>query len=277
MLLTGSTLLLGPAYFSAGSEPLALYEDWKGAPTIRSDRWNGGGDFGQEAERVVKGNKLVMRFRREGGTSSDSGSTGFFSNRLLFANPLTVDAVEAELKVRDLVVTGCPANPTASTARAIRLDQLKFSDLDPAVIRAPGDRTGDYIARVRASRRSDSTAADGIMDVTAQLFRCNDAPCAATTTIVETQLGQVAVGKKFRMRLAWDAPANEFRAAFNNGPEVLLPYDPAVNRRSGNGPFVILGIQQLPANCTVTSGGPTVGDAEIEVREVWTNASAVIP
>jgi hypothetical protein len=276
-LLTGSTLLLGPAYFATGGEPLALYEDWKGAPTIRSDRWNGGGDFGQEIERFVKGDRLVMRFRREGGTGSDSGSSGFFSNRLMFASPLTVDAVEAELEVRNLVVTGCPANPTASTARAVRLDQLKFSDLDPAVIRAPGDRTGDYIARVRASRSSDSIAAEEIMDVTAQLFRCNDAPCAATTTIAATELGQVAVGTKFRMRLAWDAPANQFRAAFDSGPEVSLPYDPAANRRSGNGPFVIVGIQQLPANCTVTSGGPTVGDAEIEVREVWTNASAVIP
>ena len=276
-LLAGSMLLLGPAHFAAGGELLALYEDWQGAPTIRSDRWNGGGDFGQEIERFVKGDRLVMRFRREGGTTSDSGSNGFFSNRLLFANPGAVDAVEAELKVRNLVVTGCPANPTASTARAVRLDQLKFSDLDPAVIRAPGDRTGDYIARVRAQRTSSSIAADGIMDVTAILFRCNDAPCAATTIIAEAPLGQVAVGKKFRMRLAWDAPANQFRAAFNSGPEVSLPYNPAANRRSGNGPFVILGIQQLPANCTVTSGGPTVGDAEIEVREVRTNASAVIP
>jgi hypothetical protein len=276
-LLAGSMLLLGPAHFAAGGEPLALYEDWKGAPTIRSDRWNGGGDFGHEIERFVKDERLVMRFRREGGTSSDSGSTGFFSNRLMFANPGAVDSVEAELKVRDLVVTGCPANPTSSTARAVRLDQLKFSDLDPAVIRAPGDRTGDYIARVRASRTSNSTAPDGIMDVTAQLFRCNDAPCAATTTIAAAPLGQVAVGEKFRMSLAWDALENQFRAAFNNGPEVSLPYNPAVNRRSGNGPFVILGIQQLPANCTVTSGGPTVGDAEIEMREVRTNASAVIP
>jgi len=276
-VLAGSMLLLGPAHFAAGGEPLALYEDWKGAPTIRSDRWNGGGDFGQEIERFINGDKLVMRFRREGGTTSDSGSSGFFSNRLMFANPGAVDAVDAELKVRDLVVTGCPANPTASTARAVRLDQLKFSDLDPAVIRAPGDRTGDYIARVRAQRTSHSIAADGIMDVAATLFRCNDAPCAATTIVAEAPLGQVALAEKFRMRLAWDAPANQFRVAFNDGPEVSLPYNPAANRRSGNGPFVILGIQHLPTNCTVVSGGPTVGDAEIEVREVWTNASAVIP
>jgi hypothetical protein len=276
-LLAGSVLLFGPAYFAAGSEPLALYEDWRGSPTIRSDRWNGSGDFGQETERVVKDDKLVMRFRREGATSSDSGSSGFFSNRLFFASPGAVDAVEAEFRVRDLIVTGCPANPTASTARVVRIDQLKFSDLDPATIRPAGDRTGDYIARVRASRTSDSAAADGIMDVTAQLFRCNDAPCATATTIAQTELGQVAVGQKFRLRLAWDALANQFRVGLNDGPDVSLPYSPAVNRRPGNGPFVLLGIQHLPANCTVTSGGPTVGDGEIEVREVRTNASAVIP
>ena len=276
-ILVGSSLFVGSAFSGARSEPLALYEDWKGAPTIRSDRWDGGGDFGQETERAVRDDKLVMRFRKEGGTSSDSGSSGFFSNRLLFANPGAVDAVEAEFRVHDLTVTGCPANPAPSTARVVRIDQLKFSDLDPSVIRPPGDRTGDYIARVRAARTSDSGAAEGMMDVTAQLFRCNNPPCSAATTIAQAELGQVTLQKKFRVRLTWDSSANQFRAGLDDDPEVSLPYAPAVNRRSGNGPFVLLGIQHLPANCTAASGGPTVGDAEIEVREVWTNASAVIP
>jgi len=277
-LVAGAVLLLQLAPAEAHHEPFATYETWTTAPTIRSDRWFCSSDPGHERLREVQEDKLVMRFRREGGTDSDVGSTGSFSNRLLFANPAAVDAVEAEFKVRDLVVTGCPANPTASNSRVVRIALLKFSDLDPAAIRLPGDRTGDYIGRVQAFRTSASTDPDGIVNVTAILFRCNNAPCSATTTIAgPTALGQVAAKKWFRMRLEWDAPANQFRAGFNDDPEVLLPYNPAANSRSGNGPFVLLGIEQLPANCTVTSGGPTVGDAEIEVREVRTNASAVIP
>jgi hypothetical protein len=245
-------------------------------PTIHSDRWFGSSDLGHERLRTVKEDKFVMRFRREGGTDFDAGSTGNFRNRLLFANP-AVAAAEAEFMVRDLVVTGCPANPTASSSR-VRIELLKFSDLNPAVIRPPGDRTGDYVGRVYAFRTSDSTDPDGLLTVGAILFRCNNGPCSASTTIAgPIALGQVALKKWFRMRLAWDAPASQSRAGLNSDPEVMLPYNPLANSRPGNGPYALLGIQHLPANCTMTSGGPTVGDAEITVRKVWTNASAVIP
>ena len=120
-LLVGSALLLpGPA--RASHEALAVYEDWSTAATMRSDRWFGASDLGHERLRKVAGDKLVIRFRREGGTGSDLGATGFFSHRLSFSSPGVVDAVEAEFRVRDLSATGCPANPTASIARAAAID-----------------------------------------------------------------------------------------------------------------------------------------------------------
>jgi hypothetical protein len=276
-LFASGALFLEPGSVRA-IEPFAIYESWSTAPTIRSDRWFGASDLGQERLRRVAGDKLVMRFRKESGTASDSGATGFFSNRLFFANPAAVDQVEAEFKVRDLVVTGCPINATASIARAAAIDLAKFSDLAPAAVRPPGDLTGDYIARVQAARTSASTDPDGKLDVTAVLFRCNNPACSATTTVAGPfALGEVALKKKFRMRLAWDAGANQFSASLGNAPEVLLPYSPATNSRPGDVPFVALRTQHLPANCTRASGGPTVGDAEIEVGEVRTNVSAVIP
>src|SRR6266581_3170862 len=169
-LLAGFLLLLGPKPLEAGQEPFALYEDWTTAPTIRSDRWNGGGDFGQETEREVRGDKLLMRFRREGGTGSDSGSTGFFSNRLNLVNPRSVDQMEVEFRVRDLIVTGCPVNATASIGRAAAIDLTRISDLPPGTPSAPGDLTGDYIARVEARRLSDSTDPEEVLTVRALLF-----------------------------------------------------------------------------------------------------------
>lgn len=277
-LFAGLLMLFGPAPLEAGQEPFALYENWTTAATIRSDRWNGGGDLGHETEREVRGNKLLMRFRREGGTGSDSGSSGFFSNRLNLLNPLSVSQLEVELRVRDLTVTGCPINATASIARAAAIDLTKMSDLPPGTPSAPGDLTGDYIARVEVRRLSDSTDPEEVLTVRALLFRCNNPGCSSTTTVgVPVILGQVQTRQVFRVRLLWNPDSSEFRAGLDTNPDVSVPYPPASNARPANSPFALLRVQHLPANCRMASGGPTVADAAIEVREVRTNASAVIP
>jgi hypothetical protein len=277
-LAAGALVLLGTRPGDASPEPFALYEDWTTAATIRSDRWAAAGDFGQETEREVRGDALSMRFRRAGGTGSDAGAAGFFSNRLVFVNPLSVTQMEVDLKVTDVTVTGCPANGTASVARAATIDLNRISDLAPGTPSAPGDVTGDHIARVEVRRLSDSTDPDGVLTVRALLFRCNNGPCTSSTVDGSpVVLGQVATHKVFRIRLGWDPVNNEFRAGLNDDPDVSVPYPATANARPANAPFAALRIQHLPANCTVASGGPTVGDAEIEIRSVRTNASAVIP
>jgi hypothetical protein len=277
-LLAGALLLLGPQPAGAGSEPFVLYEDWTTSPHIRADRWSGGGDFGQEIDREIRGNRLVMRFRREGGTGSDSGATGFFSNRLSFVNPLRVSQMEVELKVTDVAVTGCPINATVSITRAATIDLTRISDLAPGTPSAPGDLTGDHIARVEVRRLSDSMDPDGVLIVRALLFRCNNAACSSSTVVgVPEVLGQVRTKKLFRVRLIWDREGNAFHAGLDDNPDVSLPYPATSNARPANNPFALVRVQHLPANCTAVSGGPTVGDAEIEVRAVHTNAAAVIP
>jgi hypothetical protein len=275
-LAAGCLLLLGTR--PSDAEPFVLYEDWSTAATLRADRWTGSSDLSQEVEREVQGDKLFMRFRRAGGTGSNVGATGFFSNRLGLINPLSVSQMEVDLKVRDVAVTGCPANTTASIARAAAIDLNRISDLPPGTPSAPGDLTGDQIARVEVRRLSDSTDRDGVLTVRAVLFRCNNASCASSTVVGSpVTLGEVRTHNLFRIRLSWDAVGNEFRAGLNDDPDVSLPYAATANARPANSPFATIRIQHLPANCTVASGGPTVGDAEIEVRRVGTNASAVIP
>ena len=276
LLLVGM-LVLGPAPGHASPDGFETYEDWT-ASTIRSDRWLGGSDLGHERLREVHGGSLWMRYRREGATASDVGATGFFSNRLSFRSPRQVDQMEVELRVRDVSVSGCLANATASIARAAAIDLTRISDLPPETPSAPGDLTGDHVARVEVRRLSDSTDPAGVLTVRALLFRCNNPGCASNTVVgTPIVLGQVLTHRWFRLRLVWNADGDEFRAALDDAADVSLPYPPEANSRPANSPFALIRTQHLPANCTVASGGPTVTDAEVEVRTVRTNASAVIP
>ena len=272
-LVAGCLLLLAPLPGDAFPEPFALYEDWATAAAIRSDRWNASDDPGQEIAREVSGDRLVMRYRRAGATDSDTGSN-FFSNRLLFLKPTTVNQIEVELRVTDVAVTGCASNATASITRAATIDLNRISD-NPFGI--AGNITGDYIARVEVRRLSDSTDPDGVLTVRGLVFRCDNASCAATTLVgPPVTLGQVRKQKTFRVRLTWNAGGNEFLVGLDKNADVSLPY-PLTANLDAHSPLAAVRVQHLPANCTVASGGPAVGDAEIEVRQVGTNASAVIP
>ena len=166
--LVGGVLFLEPMPAWASHEAFATYEDWTTAPTIRSDRWFGTSDLGHERLREVNEDKFLMRFRREGG-----GPPGFFSNRLGFVNPSSVDQMEAEFRVRHLTVTGCDSGP--STARAVAIDLNKFNDGN-----GPG-LTGDHFGRIEARRAS--TDPDNTLTIRALIQRCSNAACSDAPSV----------------------------------------------------------------------------------------------
>lgn len=267
-----SVLLMRPIQGRASHEGFAVYEDWS-AQTIRSDRWRGietpGG--GQEIKREVSKDRLHMGYRMEGDTSSNSGTRVSANNlNLSPRNPTAIDQIEADFEVASMVVTGCAANPRASEAAAARLNFAKFND---GTSTGPGDRTGDHFAAILARRFSNSADADGILRVVGRLSRCNTATCSETT-FSEVNLPQtVKVRDRFTLRLVWDAPNDRFLYGVDANPDEPLSYmvsdaAPAI------GPFVSLGMLHFAANCNES---PTVAGAEIEVTEVRTNSSAVIP
>ncbi len=258
----------------ASHEAFAVYETWTGGAAIRGDRWLGSSDAGLERRREIQDDKLILRLRRTGGTASDVGATGFFGNRLNFARPLTVDAVEAEFRVRSLELTGCSANATPSLTRAAAVDMNRINDQDPTAPRMPGSVAGDHLGRVEAFRASNSTARDDVLTVRGLVFRCNDAGCTSSSVVAQAILGEVKRGTPFRLRLVWDRAGHQFLAGLNHEADVALPYDADIHRRDPNAPSATIRVQHLPANCTA---GATVADVETEVREVLTNASAVIP
>lgn len=264
------TLLLTPTPGQAGHEAFGVYDDWS-QPTIRSDRWRGVEDFGgQEVKREVQGDKLQMRFRLEGGTFSDTGAF-FADNFLLVTNPLSVDQLEAEFQVKALTVTGCPANPTASRARAARLLITRFND---GTSTGPGDRTGDHFGLIVARRDSNATEEPGILLVSGSVLRCTDPGCTDTSDVAFIVLPQtVQVGEPFTLRLIWDQPMRRFLLGVGTDPEVPLNYA-ASDTAPAVLPFAGVQIAHTAANCRA---GPTAVDAETEVGVVQTNVSAIIP
>ena len=181
--LLAITVVSGAA--AAGRPPddgFVVYEDWKTADHIRSDRWSQAGDVSQDARAELKGDHVLLRHRRQAAAASDAGVI-LPNNRLLLTHPDTVDHLAAEFTVRRLALQSCPANPTPAQVRAAAIDFSKFSDLDPSVPRIPGSLVGDYVARVQAARTADSTDPEGTLTVSGVIFRCNNPSCSDATTM----------------------------------------------------------------------------------------------
>jgi hypothetical protein len=270
-LCVAASLAFGIMSAAGSHEPFAVYEDWSDGK-IHRERWRGGVSFGGlEVKTEAKPGKLRMRYRIEGGTGSNAGTTSLLESFLSFANPPSVDQVEAEFKVRKLTVTGCGANPTASRARPARIFLARFND---GTSTGPGDRTGDHFGFVQAFRDSSSPDAKGILRIVGFVLRCTNPLCSSSTIFSVVELPQtVKVGKLFRLRLIWDPPNDQFLAGLNENPDVPVPYAasdaaPAASPRAG------LDIVHTGASCTSDAGGPTEVDTETEVHTVRTNNSA---
>ncbi|MEK7216512.1 MAG: hypothetical protein AAB289_13040, partial [Chloroflexota bacterium] len=243
----------------AAHEPLAIYEDWRSAKTIRSDRWAGRDDPAQEVERDVRGHKLLMRHRRQGVTTAgNAGFVGAF-NVMSLSNPAAIDQMEVEFKIRQAVVVGCAANAfTRLRPAAISLNT--FNDGS-----SPG-LTGDHFIRVLVNREAVTGDPEGVLTVQAAVFRCIDAVCSnAISNVFNMAVGTVMVGENFTLRAVWDEPNNRFLVGIDDQPDVVLAYNPLLNQRPARVPFADVRMQSVVANC---SAAPALNDAEITVGEV---------
>ena len=257
----------------AALEPLAVYENWA-ASSIRPDRWLGGEGFGgQEVKRrVMPGNTLLLRYRREGSTASDTGSTGS-DQFLTTANPTQINEIEATFTVTNLSMATCAANNSgaATRARPARLLMQKFNDGTQS---APGNRTGDYLAGVQARRDGSSASPGGVLNVEGFIVRCTDASCSTNSPVVSNILPTtVSVGQSFTLRLKWDQPNHRFLFGLDDSPDTTLPYS-ASDTSPANSTFVDLDVSHTTANCTA---GAVAVDSATMVGPVRTNSSAVIP
>lgn len=258
----------------AALEPLGVYEDWIQG-LIRSDRWSGGQNLGgQEVKRVITpGQTLLLRYRLNGSTPSDTGSTGS-SQFLNTINPTQINEIEATFTVSNLGMTTCAANNSgaATRARPARLLMERFNDGTQSI---PGNRTGDYLALVQAVRQGDSTNPAGVLQIEGFLGRCTDASCTPSTITgaTYTLATPVSVGQTFTLRLKWDQPNHRFLFGLDALGDVAMLYA-ASDTAPANSSFVGINVFHAAANCTA---GAVVIDSTTLVGTVRTNSSAVIP
>jgi hypothetical protein len=258
-------------------EPFGIYEDWR-SPYIRSDRWIVRTDRAHEARREVVGyhlfpygHHLLMRYRLGGQTSSNSGLVGAMQ-AFRVSNPSAINKIKVKFEVKDSDVIGCEANSLATRIRPAAISLDTFNDGSST---GPSDLTGEHFVRVMVNREAFTTDPRGMLTVAAFLFRCIDAVCSnAYSTVFNLDFGKVWVGIPFSLRVSWDESNHRFLVGYNHSPDVILAYNPSLNAKPPVGPIADFHIQLVNANC---EAGPTVTDAETEVREVYTNVSAIIP
>lgn len=272
-------LLLGLALTTPAAAQFATYEDWTSV-LIRSDRWQGGENFGgQESRREIGldpiGNfKLKLRYRHEGSTGSNvgNGSSGMFLNA---TQPTTVTEIKADFRVSTLSMNTCAANNGGAITRArpARLLMARFND---GASSGAGDRTGDFFGAVQEVRDGSTADPAGVLKVEGFINRCSNASCSQSTGVAANTLATtVSVGQTHNLKLIWDSPNNQFLFELDNsGTPTALPYNPASNVQPAVVPFVSIGPFHSTANCT--AGAVTI-DSVAVVGTVKTNASAVIP
>jgi hypothetical protein len=201
-----------------------------------------------------------MSLRREGETDRNTGSRTS-STFLNIANPAGIGQIEAIMGILDVLVGKCQANSTPSEARLL-IGLTAFNDGSST---GPGDRTGDYNARVQAVRRSNSTDAPGILTLEGLITRCQDAACSTEQQIALKDLGvSPSTGVAFSMRLIWEASNNRFLAGANANGNVVLPYT-ANDALPAGQPSAGIEIRNSTANCTA---GATEADLDAGVGPV---------
>jgi len=249
-----------------------VYEDWS-SPFIRSDRWIVVTGRAHEARREVLDRHLLMRYRLEGSTLSNTGLTAA-DQYIRAANPSAIRMIDADFQVQRYTVVGCEENPLGTRVRPVQISLPGFND---GTSPGSGDMTGDHFMRIMVNREAFTVDPPRMLTVSAFLFRCINATCSnAISSIFNLDMGKVMVGAPFSLRVIREGREehHRFRVGFNNNPDVILEYDPNLNQGPMVVPFADIRMQSVDANCIA---GPTVTDSEIKVREIRMNASAVIP
>lgn len=196
-LVLGLVAACGPA---AAVEPWVLYDDF--SASLSPDKWP---SKNHERFRSVEAN--VMRFAQGdwGDTNSSSGRVGnSWSNTL--SRGTAVTQLRSFVRVNEVNLTGCAANPAPTRVRA-RLLGTFFNTGN----RTPGSNVGDVLAQVYLYRDSNSADPVGTLRIEGSVVMCTDSSCNQATLIGTTgSLGTTTLGKNVLLQIEWDRVANQF-------------------------------------------------------------------
>jgi hypothetical protein len=260
------SLILGNVPASA-LEPLALYDNFN-ATNLAPNKWVGGG-IGSDVRDVVRqtqpvtsssrNRRLRLLGRLHGGASSNSGGGGS-SISLEFARPAKVTAIKTTVQVKDFAATKCTGNPNAPFAGA-HLSGFFFNTSAPTA----GSHTNDVFATIRIARRPNNT-----LRVESLVNRCDDALCAAQTSIDFDTLGTITKGQTTKLQIQWDPDNNRFIFRRDN-TRIISTYNASDSASPGShGKRIEL--QLFAPNCA--SGPRPAAFMDTTFDDVFVNASA---
>jgi hypothetical protein len=203
----GFAALVALASAAQAIEPFRPYDRFD-TPVLDPARWAEG-----ERIRLIKGNALHLMQRTWGLAGSDAGITSVNHNSNL-ANPATVTALKARIKVNALEANACAANVSAGQSRA----RIVGSFFNVAIPPVPGSQVGDVIVQVRLTRVSNSPDPAGVLRVQGIASICQSGDCALTATIGNiVDLGTVAVGTPTVVQYQWDQGGKTFSFSRDGG------------------------------------------------------------
>ncbi len=247
---------------------MVLYDDFNTKP-LDPDRWFGtestpflpGDPFiGEpgvilESSRKITFKKLKLAARGYGNTVSDVG-TSAVSTKLVFSSLRDITGFAATVRVKKADVSACGGN---NGRVRIRLSGY-FFNTGPLIL---GSHVNDVLAILAMERRAGSSDPPGILQLSARLFLCTDAPCLGGMTLDSVLMGTVSVGERVQLRLQWDPDNNLFIFQRDDEPELRLSY--AVS--DAMPPDIAdkrLEVALRPANCASTPRPPVFGKATFD-------------
>jgi hypothetical protein len=206
-------LLCFGAHSAYAVEPFALYDNFT-ASTIDGAKWAAA----TTVQKISVG-KLFISHRSNGVSGSDTGQESEGRN-LHFIDQPAVTAIRAIVTVTQFDITDCTTNKGITKTRA-RLAGDFFNTGTPTA----GSAMNDVYAQIKIERRSDSTEATGVLDVSASLVLCTNSDCTTNTTLPGSKnMGTVTVGTPVTLTMIWDKVNKRFIFKRDTAASVTIAY-----------------------------------------------------
>jgi hypothetical protein len=259
----GLALLLGAVLPNAHAvESMVLYDAF-GTGSVDNAKW-----LESELLRSTDGTGTMRHSVRYWGTTSADTGSDSYSNGSSVTDPSRITQLRASVKVTSIEATACPANATASVARARLLGSF-FNTGNPRT----GSYYGDVIAQVYLYRASNSGDAPGVLRVQGSAVVCTDTDCNSSTSLGTVDLGTATVGSWVSLQVEFDKANKRFVFGRDSGaitaPVAYSVSDSVAPSRN----FKSIGTRHTVARCA--SGPKPTAAIDAYFTKVRVNKSAL--
>jgi hypothetical protein len=254
-------------------QPLSLYDDFSGK-FLDPDRWASNqscGNVGLECVREIRSGSLRLVDRSHGVTTADSGGRGDGSF-INFADPQDITAIQALVRIANVEVSACAANPAVSHTQALIFGTF-FNTGTPT----PGSFVNDVVASFNIQRRSDTTDSKNTLHIEGVVMVCSAADCSAQSSTTRLNFGTLGKGQAITLLIDYDTATDTFLFRRQPGGEIPLqtvsglcsaaPCAPAGNA------LKFMGVDNFVASCSSTPR--PVAYMEALFDDIMVNASAL--